>query len=119
VTVITSHRCVGCDSFQADSRLEPVSVGDDTFRACEACCESLAGPGEHEAIDEDAYPLAVVLEYLRDVSGEDHFLADEWNGYVGVFGEHVLLEDGQGFVEVRSFSTHEAALREVDGGNPP
>jgi hypothetical protein len=113
--VVTSHQCVGCDQYKADRHLESVVIGDETLYACETCVDALEGPGKHEAVDESDRALCVVLEYLAGISMEDYMLTDDWQGYVGVFGKYLLLEDGRGFVEVRELADSDAAMREVNG----
>lgn len=112
-TTTTAPHCAGCETLWAYDALEPVTIGEDVFYACPGCMDELEGPGKHEGIGEDDYALVVVLEYLRGISMEDHWLADE-SGYVGVFERHLLVEDSQGFVDVRTFTDHQAAMREIN-----
>lgn len=112
--VVTSHKCVACDSFHADSRLEPVTVGSDVFYACESCESCMDGPGKHEGVDESDRALCVVLEHLAGISWEDYWLSDDYQGYVGVFDRFMLVEDERGFVDVRTFADADSAMRECN-----
>jgi hypothetical protein len=90
-----------------------VTVGADTFAVCEGCASAYESPGRGEGINEDDRALAAVLEHLAGISMEDHWLADE-SGYVGVFDRYLLVTDDRGFVDVRTYADHAAAMREID-----
>ena len=112
VSPITSHQCVQCDQFKASRHLDVVQIGADTYYVCETCSD-LSGPGKYQAVDESDWALCVVLEWLAGVSSMDHWLSDE-SGYAGVSDRYMLIEDDRGFVEVREFTSVDAAMREMN-----
>ena len=112
--VVTSHQCVSCEKFRANRQLEPVVVGTETFYACDACVDALAGPGKHEGVDESDRALCLVLGHLAGISFMDHWLTDDYSGYVGVVDRFMLVEDERGFVDVRTFKSADEAMRELN-----
>lgn len=106
-------RCDICTGSRPEWSYEAVTVGEDVFHVCAGCASRYDGPGRWEGIHESDRALAAVLEQLASVSGEDEYLSDEWNGYAGVFANHMLIQDAQGFVDVRTFKDPAAAVREL------
>jgi len=62
----------------------------------------------------DDMRLALTLEYLAGISGEDHMLTDDYYGYASQFDRYIMLVDERGSVEVREYRDSDAAGREMD-----
>lgn len=112
--VIVGNKCVTCEKWYGEKHTETTVIDDEGFHVCENCIADLAGPGKHEGVHENERGLCLVLESIIGHDGQDHWLSDEWNGWVGVIGRYVYLEDSRGFVEVREYSDKESAAKYVD-----
>lgn len=110
-----SVRCIQCSWLKPEDLTESVTVGDEIFYVCTICADNLSGPGKHEGVDESDRALCVVLESIAGDSGMDHWLTDDYQGYVGIVDRFMLIEDDRGFVDVRAFASPDAAMREING----
>ena len=111
---MTTNRCIQCEWLKPESLLETVAIGGDTFYVCDICRNHLAGPGKHQAVAEDDRALCIVLYHLYLNDSLDHWLTDENYGFAGIADRFMLLEDSSGFVEVRTFASADAAMREMN-----
>jgi len=111
IYAITPRKCVACDAWRAESETEAVTLDPDTLYVCDQCVEDAEGPGRFER-SADALTLAL---HSLSLDGEDFFLTDDWQGYIGQFGRHVLTIDHDGFVESQSFTTPEKAYAWIAG----
>lgn len=112
---LTAIPCRVCES-RAYVGHEDVTVGDEPYRVCDVCLADNSGPGKFEGNHSD-YELALALVlYALVLDGDmgDHSLIDESESAYQ-FGNLILVQDSQGFTDVREFSDAAAATREMDG----
>jgi hypothetical protein len=95
---------------------EVVTVDGENYLVCDSCLDAHRGPGkfEGETQDDETLALALVLHALTLDGLTDAWLSDE-SGSVSRIGKYLLVEDGRGFVEVRTFADADAAQRELNG----
>lgn len=115
--VITAHQCCVCGQWRGDRHLEPVSITDvpESLYVCDSCLTDHVGPGKFERVSRDDLPFALAMQASGPEDYADHFITDEYQGAAYVIGDRIWLEDERGFVEVRSFPSVDAAMRELNG----
>lgn len=109
---LTQAPCVACVSRLYGS-FTTVEIDGSTYRVCDHCLLDADGPGKFEGCRDDL-PLALALYALRRDGAYDSELSDD-SLSVARFERYLLIEDSQGFVEVREFAGSTTAQAEMDG----
>jgi hypothetical protein len=111
--VIAAHKCSVCEQWKGERNLEQVE--DLDLFVCESCLEDHENrPGKFEGVAYDDLPFALAMYAQGPENYADHFITDEYQGAAFVIGKRIWLEDERGFVDVREFASHEAAMKELD-----
>jgi len=110
-----------CNTKQRGNRFAPVVIDD--HHICVSCVTSHNHPGKFEKYSwynttnppnlEELAKVLILYSFSLNNS-EDAFCNSEGWGYLGQFGNYLLTEDTQGFVEFEEFDSPEAAYKEFE-----